>query len=72
MLEWIVESALEEASNHPHPKNMVSLLKADEKDKYGRLTKEGRGTLEKELKLHPDMVISTTQGQSALCAIATT
>eukprot|EP00971_Amphidinium_carterae_P348449 6490494-Amphidinium_carterae.1 len=42
MLEWIVESALEEANKHPHPNNMVSLLKADERDKYGRRTREGQ------------------------------
>eukprot|EP00971_Amphidinium_carterae_P287722 5712096-Amphidinium_carterae.1 len=42
MLEWIVETALEEANDHPHPNNMVGLNAADEKDKYGRLTRKGQ------------------------------
>eukprot|EP00971_Amphidinium_carterae_P113167 2241700-Amphidinium_carterae.1 len=42
MLEWIVESALEEAVDYPHPLQMVSLLPADETDKYGRTTRKGQ------------------------------
>eukprot|EP00971_Amphidinium_carterae_P227573 4514303-Amphidinium_carterae.1 len=42
VLEWIVESALEEALAHPHPNNMVNLLDEIYKDKYGRTTAQGQ------------------------------
>eukprot|EP00971_Amphidinium_carterae_P301796 5995976-Amphidinium_carterae.1 len=42
MLEWIVESALKEVEQYPHPLHMVSLLPNDETDKYGRTTREGQ------------------------------
>eukprot|EP00971_Amphidinium_carterae_P258419 5129089-Amphidinium_carterae.1 len=42
MLEWIVETALEEASEYPHPMQNVSLLHANETDKYGRTTRAGQ------------------------------
>eukprot|EP00971_Amphidinium_carterae_P089032 1762233-Amphidinium_carterae.2 len=40
MLEWIVESALEEALKHPHPNNM--LMDETYKDKYGRTIQKGQ------------------------------
>eukprot|EP00971_Amphidinium_carterae_P110876 2196487-Amphidinium_carterae.1 len=42
MLEWIVETALEEAKDYPHPLQSACLLNTDKTDTYGRLTKEGQ------------------------------
>eukprot|EP00971_Amphidinium_carterae_P202869 4025817-Amphidinium_carterae.2 len=42
MLEWIVESAFEEALLHPHPSNMVNLMDETSKDRYGRTTCQGQ------------------------------
>eukprot|EP00971_Amphidinium_carterae_P026526 523147-Amphidinium_carterae.1 len=42
MLEWIVETALMEAEQYPHPLQMVSLLPNDDTDKYGRTTRRGQ------------------------------
>eukprot|EP00971_Amphidinium_carterae_P227390 4510138-Amphidinium_carterae.1 len=42
MLEWIVETAIEEASDYPHPLQNVNLLLANKTDKYGRTTREGQ------------------------------
>eukprot|EP00971_Amphidinium_carterae_P279544 5549497-Amphidinium_carterae.1 len=53
MLEWIVETAIEEASEYPHPMQNVSLLLADQKDKYGRTTRKGQY----------DMLFSYTSGE---------
>eukprot|EP00971_Amphidinium_carterae_P039201 770571-Amphidinium_carterae.1 len=42
MLEWIVETALEEASDYPHPMQNVTLHSANKTDKYGRTTRKGQ------------------------------
>eukprot|EP00971_Amphidinium_carterae_P282870 5615545-Amphidinium_carterae.4 len=42
MLEWIVESAMEEALARPHPDNLVNLMDDDYKDRYGRTTYRGQ------------------------------
>eukprot|EP00971_Amphidinium_carterae_P056027 1105015-Amphidinium_carterae.3 len=42
MLEWIAESALEEALIHLHPDNLVNLMDETYKDRYGRTTYKGQ------------------------------
>eukprot|EP00971_Amphidinium_carterae_P026831 529372-Amphidinium_carterae.1 len=44
MLEWIVESAMEEALARPHPDNLVNLMDETYKDRYGRTTYKGWGS----------------------------
>eukprot|EP00971_Amphidinium_carterae_P351055 6491883-Amphidinium_carterae.3 len=42
MLDWIVESAIQEAICTPHPDNLISLLDYELRDRFGRTTKQGQ------------------------------
>eukprot|EP00971_Amphidinium_carterae_P292792 5812901-Amphidinium_carterae.5 len=42
MMEWIIESAIHEATITPHPDNLVNLLDNTVKDRFGRTTHQGQ------------------------------